>query len=657
VIRRSLFFVSLLAVAWLAIAVPLVADSDQPVGEGTAALWPAVLAWLVPIGLGMLACGAVPPDRVAAVIRSGWLALGLSAVVYWLIGFAFQFGGVGFAYDHPELVGLAREWTWAPLEASWGSDWGVIGLEGYLLRGPAATPAALYLFLTQLPWITTAVAIPLWSLQGRTRPVVLFLSGLLQATLYAVIGNWIWGGGWLANLGLNLGLGHGYVDYAGIGPVHLAGAASALAGMLAFGVRSYVGRPVVGKQLALPGLPEKDSYVPMPALHLPVLATFGAWLAAVGWLGWASSTPMQVLEQVGARTAPSVPWAGTWINLWLAAAGGAVVALAFGWLTTGEGNALMTARGVLGALIAVGPGVPFLPPWAALVVGAGAGLLVPFVQYAIEHLLRFDDPTSAVATHGVPALWGLLAVGLFAAGQAGAGWNRVGIEDYLGVQGQGVSGYLVAIGQVSDWPGQFQAQAMGIMAIGIAAFVLPWLLFAGVQGLTRAWEGEYTLRLPARRQQPVWPFSRKRHPWWSGRRWPRIRIVRAASTMPLHPPVEATAADAPSIWHDRRDAVLSAIRRWAARVQEATQITWRRLVEKKTRMEDRSDSERADAMDTVAQETNTGETLVPERDAANSGNPPVTQNESGGAGSEQANGAPERSPREDDVQARSEGGV
>jgi ammonia channel protein AmtB len=143
----------------------------------------------------------------------------------------------------------------------------------------------------------------------------------------------------------------------------------------------------------------------MPVLHLPVLATFGAWLATVGWLGWTLSSPIYVVTELQLR------WIEMLIGLLLAAAGGAMVALLFGWLTTGEANALMTARGVLGALIAVGAGLPFYPLWATLAVGAGAGFLVPLVQYAIDHLLRLDDSTSAIAMHGMPALWGLLGPG------------------------------------------------------------------------------------------------------------------------------------------------------------------------------------------------------------------------------------------------------
>jgi ammonia channel protein AmtB len=349
----------------------------------------------------------------------------------------------------------------------------------------------------------------------------------------------------LANLGLNLDLGHGYVDLAGAGAVHLAGAASALAGMLAFGVRGHArSHPTqlplptmtetslpgaVSGQSAIRWTAQDEPYVSMPALHLPVLATFGAWLAAVGWLGWTLSSPIYVVTEL------QLPWIEMLIGLMLAAAGGASIALVFSWLTTGEANALMTARGVLGALIAVGAGLPFYPLWATLAIGAGAGLLVPFVQYAIDHLFRLDDPTSAIAMHGVPALWGLLAVGLFSSGRVGGEWNRVGAAAYLGVDGQGVTGYLALPGYVSDWPGQFTAQAIGAAAICVTAFVLSWLLFALVQGITRAWQGEYTVRLPARtvdRRRGRAAVSSGAGYAAVGRRWPRIRFVRTEQETP-----------------------------------------------------------------------------------------------------------------------------
>jgi hypothetical protein len=149
---------------------------------------------------------------------------------------------------------------------------------------------------------------------------------------------------------------------------------------------------------------------------------------------------------------------------------------------------------------------------------------VPLGQYAIEHVLRLDDPTSAIATHGLPALWGLLAVGLFADGGAGQAWNRVGRETYLGVDGQGITGRLPAAGYASDWPGQFQAQLAGSIALCLSAFFASWLLFAVVQGLTRAWHGEYTVRLPRG------PRPKRQRPRRRAYRGPRIHFVRASES-------------------------------------------------------------------------------------------------------------------------------
>jgi len=302
--------------------------------------------------------------------------------------------------------------------------------------------------------------------------------------------------------------------------------------MLAFGTRTSLGSQVDrAEQLSLPTLnaaatrsanpaPSGETYVSMPPLHLPVLATLGVWLVVVGWVGWGLSAPVRVAEGL------EMAWTEMLIGLTLAAAGGAMVALAFSWSTTGEGNALMTARGVLGAVVAVSAGLPFMPFWAALATGAAAGLLVPLGQYLVEHVLRLDDPTSAVATHGLSALWGLLAVGLFADGHAGQGWNQIGTGTYLSVGGQGVTGYLAAPGYVTDWPGQFQAQATGAMAIFLTAFFLSWLLYAAIQGLTRAWQGEYTVRLPRR------PRRKRARQRTAVRHWPRIRFVRAKEPEP-----------------------------------------------------------------------------------------------------------------------------
>lgn len=494
--RQSASVVLIATIIILLIAPAVWADDGTSSAAGFA-WWAVLLSWFVPIGLGLIACGASPPEHAAAVIRSGWLALAIAVIGYWLCGFAFQFGGVGFFLDHPDLSGLVREWMWKPVDAanpmaSLGG--GMLGLTGYLLRGPAATPTALMLFLAQLPWLTTTIAILLWSLQGRAGPLTRFVGGVLIALVCVVLGNWTWGGGWLAALGISAGLGHGWVDAWGVGPVFLAGGAGTLAGMLAFGIRRWA-RP---DYTPTPADEQDRPPVPMPPLYLPPLSTLGAWLALIGWIGWGLSTPLVIAG------GPQIDIYETIIGVLLAAAGGAFVSGTFGWLVTGRADALMTARGVVGALIAVGAGAPFMPLWAALAVGGAAGLLVPLAQYVVDHLLRLDDPTSAVATHGLAALWGLLAVGLLADGHAGQGWNRV--ETANGITG--------LIGGAQE---QLQAQSIGALAMALSTFFLLWLLFALSQTLTRAWRGEYALRLPRRAREHGEPSPLRRG-------WTRLRV-------------------------------------------------------------------------------------------------------------------------------------
>jgi hypothetical protein len=247
-------------------------------------------------------------------------------------------------------------------------------------------------------------------------------------------------------------------------------------------------------------------------------------------------------------------------GLMLAVAGAALVALLFSWLTTGQGNALMTARGILGAVVAASAGLPFVPLWAALAIGAGAGLLVPLVQYLIDHVLRLDDFTSAVAAHLVPGLWGLLAVGVFADGRVGQGWNQTGLGAYLDVDRQGVTGLIASTGYASDWPGQFQAQAIGAAALFLTAFFMLWLLFAAIQSLTRAWQGEYAIRLPRRkRAKPTRPRGTRTRQDRAARALRRARVRAAPTEAPqeqLEQPTAETLGSETTTQPRRRSAIL-----------------------------------------------------------------------------------------------------
>jgi len=438
--------------------------------------WPLLagcLAFLIPAGFTLLASGGMPEEKAVPTAMLGLATTGLAIVGYLACGFALQFGGIGLVSDLPGLGGLI--WEWSPFDATWGTGWGALGLRGFFLQKGTDTPTAYALFFSQLPLVITASLIPLLTLRKRARPFALVPVALLITTLvYPVIGNWVWGGGWLANLGLNLELGHGFIDFAGSGMVHLLGGVAALGGILAFGFRT--------PSLASPRQQGEDGGTEpakMPPVHLPLLAILGSMLLLIGWLGLVFSNPLYVSNE-------GLPISLIAVNVLLAASGSLLVAMLYTWFATAKADVLMAARGLAAGLIAISAACPFVPPWAALIIGAVAGLLLPLGIYFVEHLLQLDDPAAAIATHATSGLWGLLALAIFADGRYGAGWNRIGTEEYLGIAGQGVSGYLVASGFQLDFPKQLFAQLAGIATITIFAFALAWLFFKTLDVIIKA---------------------------------------------------------------------------------------------------------------------------------------------------------------------------
>ncbi len=421
----------------------------------------AVLALLLPVGLILVAVGGLRGRRPARAAVVGLGAMALAALAFWACGFAFHLGGVGLVHDLPGLEGLVWEWA-SPLNL----DWGVMGLRGFFLLGEAATPAALALYLAYLPAVAVATLLPFLSLRERMPGWMAALGGLLVAALvYPVIGNWFAGGGWLMHSGETLGLGHGYVDLTGVSTAAVVGSVTALLGILFFGRR-------------LPPLPEGETPT-LPPVHLPVLAVVGAVLALVGGAALVAANPIHA--QAGLLS----PRLG--VNLVLAAAGGAMLPALYTWFVAGAADSLMVARGVVAGVLGVSAALAFIPPWAALALGATAGLLVPLVAYLVRYVLRLDDPTAALPVGLVGGVLGVLAVGSFGDGLAGQGWNGVGLEAYLGVQGQGVTGFFPAPGLAPDWPGQMNAQLVGLAAAAGLTALLVGILFLLLRLLLHFW--------------------------------------------------------------------------------------------------------------------------------------------------------------------------
>jgi Amt family ammonium transporter len=381
----------------------------------------------------------------------GALALALGTLGYFAVGFAFHLGGAGLMSDQEGLTGLTRLFA-----GEGGLNWGVVGLAGFFLAGDASTAEVFALFFTYLPLVVSVVLLTVLSLSGRARGWQMVIAGLLAGGgLFPLAACWAWGGGWLANLGSTLGRGHGFVDHSGSGIVYLLGGVAALGALTGLGHR----------------LPPESPDEPdeMPPAHFPLLANLGSLLFGLGWLGWSLSAPFHV---AGADL--NVPRIA--VNGLLAGAGAIVASQIYCWFTVGYADALMSARGAAAGFVAVSSGAPFVPPWAALVIGMTAGFLLPLGIYLVEHLLRLPDATATIALGTTAGAWGLTAVALFADGRSGQGWNGIGLVEYHTVPGQGVTGFIPAAGFVGDGRGQIIAQLAGLGAIALFGWLISWLI-------------------------------------------------------------------------------------------------------------------------------------------------------------------------------------
>jgi Amt family ammonium transporter len=462
-------------------------------------LLPAALTLLLPLGLILLTASAMPEDQAPAMAVNLLVGWSVAALAYFGLGFAFHFGGIAQVTPNPDFSGLY--WEWYPLDQSVDIEvarlWGVVALRGWALSGEAATPGAFLLFLSHLSLVGVTAMIPIGVLPQRGRGATAAAIGLITGSfIYPWPGNWLWGGGWLAHLGANLGLGHGLVDFGGASVIFLTGSIVALAALLLFRTNfSQADEDQPAEELIVATGPDYHLTVydepaalteaevlpvtPMPSAYLPILSLLGAGLMLLGWLGLTTG----LHAPTALNFSPPQAAAGGL----LAALGAAFMAAGYSWFTTRKLNPLMTSRGLVAGLIVAMAGAPFVPTWVIVVAGLLMGLVLPMLIYFFKEILYLADELGILATYGVSALVSLLLVPFFADGRAGQGWNGLGLTDYFGVAGQGVSGLMVAAGFASDWPGQLQAQLVGMGAVALWALLLGALLFQTVIVVAKTW--------------------------------------------------------------------------------------------------------------------------------------------------------------------------
>ncbi|HTX16537.1 MAG TPA: hypothetical protein VMD77_14655 [Candidatus Baltobacteraceae bacterium] len=399
--------------------------ASDPIFTDVAATLCLIFIFLVPLagaGLALINTGLGRARSAAHQMMSSLCAVSIAAVAYLVCGFAWQ----GFAGGPAHVLHVGgKGWSWIAAQP--------LFLRHVTLNG---SPASLVALLGMMS-AALAALIPLgsgadrWKLSATCASTV-----LLVGVTYPIFAHWVWGGGWLAQLGENYGLGRGFVDAGGSSTIQAVGGLTALSIAWILGPRrgKYT---TEGMPTAIPG-------------HNSSFVVLGCMLALVGWWGLNSAGAVVF---AGAGTGDAVLVA---INTTLCAAASALMAAVITGVRFGKPDVSLTANGWVGGLAASSAACVFARPPEAAAIGMVAGALVTFSVEWFELRMSVDDPGGAISAHGMGGIWGVLAVGLIAR---------------VPPMGPNATG---------EPPGQWLAQVVGIATL--IGFVLPltyglnWLL-------------------------------------------------------------------------------------------------------------------------------------------------------------------------------------
>lgn len=417
---------------------PTLAEVAAQVGKnkiGINFVWVLLTGFMVffmQAGFALVEAGFTRAKNAAHTMAMNLMVFLVGAIGYYVCGFGLMFGGVGAVSALGGTAPLVNEFAI--------NGWGLFGHAGFFLTSGGSYDVGVFvLFLFQMVFMDTAVTIPTGSQAERIKfSAVVITSFFIAMILYPIYGNWVWGGGWLAQIGTHWGLGHGAVDFAGSGVVHSIGGGCALAGALALGPR--IGKYVDGKVNVFPG-------------HDIPMAILGTIILFFGWFGF---NPGSTLAGTDLRIAVVA------VNTMLAGAVGGFVGMMIMWILYKKPDPSMMCNGTLAGLVAITAPSGFVSVNSAVIIGAIAGALVVFSVLFIDRKLKIDDPVGAISVHMVNGIWGVISVGIFADGTYGDGLN--------GVAG-GVTGLLY--GNV----GQFLAQLIDAGVVLVWAIGLSYVFF------------------------------------------------------------------------------------------------------------------------------------------------------------------------------------
>lgn len=331
---------------------------------------------LVGAGLALVNTGFGRSRSAAHSMLSAMCVFGVAVLVYLIIGFSFQ----GFTGRPAHLLSLG------------GRQWNLLGADRIMMRGVAFNGSTVSLVAClQLFSVGIAAMIPLGAGSDRWRLGASCAStALLAGVTYPIFAHWVWGGGWLAQLGGLASCGTGAIDVGGAGVIQAVG------GLTALSITWILG-PRHGKYetsgMAIPG-------------HDMVLVLFGCMVTLVGWLG---------LDTAGAMLFAGAPMSSIAliaVNNIAAGSTALLTALIVTGLRFGKPDASISANGFVAGLVSISGACVLVSPAAAVAIGLAAGVLIPFSVEWLDQL-GFDDPSGSISVHAVGGLWGVIAVAIF----------------------------------------------------------------------------------------------------------------------------------------------------------------------------------------------------------------------------------------------------
>lgn len=351
----------------------------------------AALVFFMQAGFAMVETGFTRAKNAGNIIMKNLMDFAVGSIVFWVVGYGIMYG---------ESIG------------------GILGKPIFFFDGDYTA------LIFQTVFCATAATIVSGAMAERTKFIsYLIYSFFISLVIYPISGHWIWGGGWLSELGFH--------DFAGSTAVHSVGGWAALVGAAIIGPR--IGKySKDGKSHAIPG-------------HSITLGALGVFILWFGWFGFNPGSQLAASSEADAIAIGKI-----FVTTNLSAAAAAIVTMTVTWFRYKKPDVSMTLNGALAGLVAVTAGCDIVSPMSAAIIGIIAGVVIIFSVEFFDKVLKIDDPVGAISVHGVCGSLGTLLVGLFS-------------QD----NGLFTTGSLEGI----------KAQAIGVLAVGAWVGVTAFILF------------------------------------------------------------------------------------------------------------------------------------------------------------------------------------